>query len=54
MKTIQRNKLNKALKQDFQKVINTDGFVYEFVGIGWFKCGKATDQDKENYPQVID
>lgn len=55
MKTIKRSGLG-PIKSSLApgKVINTDGHVYEYIGFGWIKLGKATDEDKENYPQIID
>ena len=36
------------------KVINsTNDHIYEFVGIGWIKCEKATREDYQNIPLLI-
>lgn len=34
------------------KVINTDGFIYEYVGIGWIKLGIAEHKDYKEIPQL--
>lgn len=36
------------------KVINTDGWVYEYVGIGWRKDKKAEQKDYLEIPQLTD
>ena len=36
------------------RVINTNGFIYEFVGIGWVKCEKAVVSDYLEIPQVFE
>jgi hypothetical protein len=36
------------------KVINSDGFIYEYVGIGWIKTSKAEKEDYQNIPQLVD
>ena len=36
------------------KVINTDGFIYDYVGIGWVKNKKAEEKDYLNIPELID
>lgn len=36
------------------KVINTDGFIYEYIGIGWIKLSKAEMSDYSEIPQLID
>lgn len=44
---------SKSLQGDFRKVIIGD-IIHEWQGIGWVECGEATDQDKENYPTIIE
>ena len=34
------------------KVINTDGHVYEYVGIGWVKIREAVMDDYKEIPQL--
>lgn len=36
------------------RVINTDGFIYEYVGIGWVKTQEAEMKDYLNIPQLTD
>ena len=36
------------------RVINTDGFIYEYVGIGWKQCNKAERKDYLEIPQITD
>jgi hypothetical protein len=36
------------------KVINTDGFIYEYVGIGWRKDVVAIPKDFKEIPQLTD
>jgi len=36
------------------KVINTDGFIYEYVGIGWIKTNKATKKDFQEIPELTE
>jgi len=36
------------------RVINSDGFIYEHVGIGWQKLQKATRADYLEIPQLTD
>jgi hypothetical protein len=36
------------------KVINTDGFIYDYVGIGWVKCIEATNKDYLEIPKLTD
>jgi len=35
------------------RVINTDGFIYEYVGIGWRQGKKAEQHDYLEIPQLI-
>lgn len=36
------------------KVINTDGFIYEYIGIGWRQDVKAEKKDYLEIPQLTD
>ena len=36
------------------RVINTNGFIYEYVGIGWIKTDKATKKDFQEIPELTD
>ena len=36
------------------KVINTDGFLYEYVGISWVKMNKAKQKDYLEIPELTE
>ena len=36
------------------KVINSNGYIYEYVGIGWVKLQKAAIEDYKKIPELID
>jgi hypothetical protein len=36
------------------RVINTNGFIYEYVGLGWIKCEKAEQKDYLEIPQIFE
>lgn len=36
------------------KVINTDGWIYEYVGFSWIKTIEAKQKDYLEIPQLID
>ena len=36
------------------KVINSDGFIYEYVGIGWIKTKEAEQKDYLEIPELYD
>jgi hypothetical protein len=36
------------------RVINTNGFIYEYVGIGWIKCEKVDRHDYLDIPQIFE
>lgn len=58
MKTVKASKLKtismvQAGERDYPVVIH-NGWVKEWVGIGWIKLHEATEEDKEKYPVVVD
>lgn len=63
MKSISRNEIHpikmstnppKEIINCGYKVINiTDGYIYEYVGIGWIKTIKAEIKDYKEIPQLI-
>ncbi len=63
MKTVQRKEINpikmetnppEVIINAGMKVINTDGFIYEYVGIGWVQLKKAIKKDYLEIPQLTD
>ena len=63
MEKIPRNDINpikmsvnppQSVKDAGMCVINTDGIVYDYVGIGWVKNREATKEDYNNIPQLED
>lgn len=58
MKTVKRSELGRLRmtagnERKYNKVI-VDGIVREWVGIGWLVLDKATEEDRQNYPTMID
>ena len=62
MKSISRNEIRptkmavdppKEIVNCGMRVINTNGFIYEYVGIGWIKCKKAKQKDYLEIPQLF-
>lgn len=43
-----------VIRRANMKVINTDGYIYDYVGIGWVKGNKAEQKDYDQIPQLID
>ena len=63
MKTLNRNEIHPVkmvvkvpdvIVNAGMRVINSDGFIYEYVGIGWIKLEKAEKKDYIEIPQLID
>lgn len=58
MKTVKRSELGRLRmtagnERKYNKVI-VSGYVREWVGIGWIDLDKATEEDRQKYPTVID
>ncbi len=63
MKTIQRKEIHpikmatnppQSIINAGMRVINTDGYIYDHVGIGWRQDRKATKADYLAIPQLTD
>jgi len=63
MKTIKRSDISpikmstkplEVIINSDMKVINTDGFIYEYVGIGWIKLTEAKMKDYKDIPELTD
>ena len=62
MKSLQRKEINpikmstnppKAVVNSGYRVINTNGYIYEYVGIGWIQDRKAEQKDYLEIPQLM-
>jgi len=63
MKTLKRNEIHpikmatnppQAVVNCGMKVINSNGYIYEYVGMGWVKLEKADRSDYKEIPELID
>ena len=61
VKRVEINPINMSVKPPEvvtnagNRVINpTDGYIYEYVGIGWIKTREAIMEDYSNIPQLTD
>ncbi len=62
MKSLNRNEINpvkmatnppEVVVNSGMRIINSDGYIYEYIGISWIKTNKANRIDFQNIPELI-
>ncbi len=57
MKTIKRSELSNlkmSTGKNKPQIVICDGYVKEWVGIGWIDLRKATKADEKKYPKAVE